>query len=529
MHGVHSPAPAEPPAAELAATSSARSAHLSRGARAAIALASALLYLSLAPRCLGEGDSAEFTLALALTGAPHPPGYPLYTLVGSLFVHVLRGAGFGWAHAANLWSACGAAAAIFALVTLADRLLPSAGRLRGGARACTIALALLPLAAHPTFLRAATQAEVYSWEIAWTAALAVTALGFLRRLDSESTTPDARAVLRAALAWGALAGVALAHRPTMLAFAAAFTVALAWSTSRRRLLRPSHALAAIAAAMLPASTNLWFAYRAVHPAAFQWPLLEPGVNGLLLHTAGAIYRSYLGARAGGGSGADQFGTLLPLFVLGAAALAWMLPALARRGDRAAIACLVALAGAAAAQGAFVAVYGVTDFDFFLLPALVPVTIAFALAIARMLERSEAPLTPAALALTASLCVAAVPVVQESSRLARVAAADASVRAAFDALPFESGVVVWNSDSYTRLVALQLLEGRKRGVVVLNGGVLTWPAARRDAAKRLGFDPLEDLELRTDEDLARIAPHLAEHPGLAVADFELWWSAHAAGR
>ncbi|MBI5170612.1 MAG: DUF2723 domain-containing protein [Candidatus Eisenbacteria bacterium] len=484
--------------------------------------------MALAPRCLGEGDSAEFTLALALTGAAHPPGYPLYTLAGSVFVHALRGAGLGWAHAANLWSACGAAAAIFALVTLADRLLPPTGRLRGGARACVIALALLPLAAHPTFLRAATQAEVYSWEVAWTAALAVTALGFLRHLDADAPPLETRSLLRAALAWGALAGVALAHRPTMLAFAGSFTVTLASSAARRGVLRPALLAAAFGAALLPASANLWFAYRALHPAAFQWPLLEPGVNGLLQHTAGAIYRSYLGARVGGGSGLALVGTLLPLFALGAAALAWMIPSIARRGDRPALACLLALAGAAVAQGAFVAVYAVSDFDFFLLPALVPVTMAFALALARMLERSEAPLTPAALALTTSLCVAAVPVVQESARLAQVAAADASVREAFDALPFERGVVVWNSDSHTRLVALQLLEGRKRGVVVLNGGVLTWPAARRDAAKRLGFDPLEGLELRTDEDLARIAPHLAERPGLAVADFGLWWSARAAG-
>ncbi len=290
----------------------------------------------------------------------------------------------------------------------------------------------------------------------------------------------------------------------------------------------ARALTALVAALLPAATNLWFAYRALHPAAFQWPLLEPGARGLLQHTAGAIYRSYLGAPASGGSGAALVGSLLPLFVLGAVALAWMWPALLRRGEHAALTGLLALSGAALALGAFVTLYAVPDFDFFLLPALVPVTMAFALAIARMLERSETPLTPAALALTTSLCVAAIPVVQERARLGGIAAADASVREAFDALPFDRGVVVWNSDSYTRLVALQLLEGRKPGVIVLNGGVLTWPAARREAAKRLGFDPLEGLELRTDEDLARIAPRLAERPGLAVADFGLWWGARAAG-
>lgn len=55
------------------------------------------------------GDSAEFAEAMALFGVPHPPGYPLYTLLGGLFVRALRWGDFG--HRANLFSAVSAAGA----------------------------------------------------------------------------------------------------------------------------------------------------------------------------------------------------------------------------------------------------------------------------------------------------------------------------------------------------------------------------------------------------------------------------------
>ena len=39
------------------------------------------------PGVCGNKDASEFTLVLATRGVAHPTGYPLYTLLGSLFVH----------------------------------------------------------------------------------------------------------------------------------------------------------------------------------------------------------------------------------------------------------------------------------------------------------------------------------------------------------------------------------------------------------------------------------------------------------
>jgi len=59
------------------------------------------------------GDSAEFSEATAVLGVPHPPGYPLYTMLGAVFVRLVRAGDFGYR--ANLFSAFwgAAAAAVF--------------------------------------------------------------------------------------------------------------------------------------------------------------------------------------------------------------------------------------------------------------------------------------------------------------------------------------------------------------------------------------------------------------------------------
>ena len=55
------------------------------------------LYLVLAPPVTGPKDAAEFTVVLATGGAAHPTGYPLYVMVGHLFVVALHAAGASWA------------------------------------------------------------------------------------------------------------------------------------------------------------------------------------------------------------------------------------------------------------------------------------------------------------------------------------------------------------------------------------------------------------------------------------------------
>ena len=67
----------------------------------AVGFVALLVYIWLAPRVPGAGDSSEFMLVLAVDGVAHPPGYPLYTLLGHLFVVTAHALGAGWAFAAN--------------------------------------------------------------------------------------------------------------------------------------------------------------------------------------------------------------------------------------------------------------------------------------------------------------------------------------------------------------------------------------------------------------------------------------------
>ncbi len=491
---------------------------------AALSVAFFLLHAALAPRVMGEGDSAEFTLALALTGVPHPPGYPLYTLAGSVFVHALRGMGFGWAHAANLWSAAGAGIALLLTAALADRMIPSALRLGRAPRALVIASALTAMAVNPVFMRAATQAEVYSWEAAWTALSALAALALLRRIEVR-TSATARGEVPASFAWGVLMGVVLAHRPTMAATAVPLTLVLVAAMVRHARLRTAIVLASMAGFCLPMSAQWFIAWRAEHPAAFQWPMLEPTVQSVLAHASATYYRAYLG---GGGSRGDGggpfFSALLPVFLLAALSAVIVAPQL--RGSRAGKV-LLALLGGASLQCVFVAVYRVSDFAYFLLPLLVPAVVLLACGAAVLVSRASAPMPPAAALFVVAASCGAFAVRGEFTHVRAIAQTDEDVRAAFVALPFERGIVVWNSDSYTRLVGYQLLEGRKPGIVVLNGSVLTWPPARRAATQRLGFDPLAGLTLRTDADLASVARHIASRTAWPVADFGVWWESGGA--
>ena len=72
-----------------------------------------LYYQTLGPTITGE-DSGEFITAAYTLGIPHPPGYPLYCLLGHLFTWLPRGE-IAWR--VNLMSACFGAGTVY-MVTL---------------------------------------------------------------------------------------------------------------------------------------------------------------------------------------------------------------------------------------------------------------------------------------------------------------------------------------------------------------------------------------------------------------------------
>src|SRR3954452_20419673 len=50
-----------------------------------VGVASLLVYLRTMCRTIYVGDSGELAAAVHVMGIPHPPGYPLYVILGKLF------------------------------------------------------------------------------------------------------------------------------------------------------------------------------------------------------------------------------------------------------------------------------------------------------------------------------------------------------------------------------------------------------------------------------------------------------------
>lgn len=474
---------------------------------------------ALALRVMGEGDGAEFALTLALGGIPHPSGYPLYILFGHVFVRALRALGVDWPLAANLWSAAGAAVATLLTAALADRLIPAAPRLGRAGRLALIVAAALALFANPVFIRAATQAEVHSWHVAWVAGSGLAALAAWRALSGRA--PLAASRLRAfTFGWGLLTGAGLAHHLTAIFFIVPLGLLLVLAARRARRLDAPVVLAFVAGVTLPLLSFCFVAWRAVRPARFQWPALEPGWSGVFAHATGAVYRTFVGGFAP--SPAEQqllFGAVAPVVLpglLAALTVAWQ----ARRTADAAP--LAALLAAAALQSAFALRYAVIDPSAYFLPVMVVSVVALARLGAGLTEGLTSPALGRIFALAAMSMVSFAWVGSEVDHARRIAGVDAQVREAFRALPFDRGVVVWHSDSYVRLRAQQLLDGERPGLVVIDPAMLTWAPERRAQTRALGFDPLAGMRLESDADLAGVAGNIARQTTLPVVDFAPWW-------
>lgn len=156
-----------------------------------VAFALALYTATLLPG-VGKGDVAEFQRAAPTLGLAHSTSYPLYTLLGWLWIHAPLGDTPAWRM--NFFSAVAAAGAVGALYTV--------GRAFGQQRAVAAAAAL-SFAVSLTFWKQATIAEVYAL-----AALlqAVLILVLLRWRDGRAPF------------WliGAIIGLALAHHRTII-------------------------------------------------------------------------------------------------------------------------------------------------------------------------------------------------------------------------------------------------------------------------------------------------------------------------
>lgn len=472
-----------------------------------IALIVFATYLALAPRTTGDGDAGEFTLVLAVAGVAHPPGYALHTLLGHAWVTALHTFGVSWARAASSFSALGGAVAIAAMHALATRLVPRSDAL--GRRGAAL-VALAPCACfgfHPAWLRETTVAEVNSWHVALVAVLA---------LQTHRLVRAGRMTPRAVLGWGVLCGVALGHHPTALFAVLPFGVVLALASRRASVPSATASLAAGAGMMLGLTPALWIAWRAAHPASYQWPLLEPTLGAVIGHLRGGIYTTYLGGFAPSETQRRLlFDTVLPPLLAGLGALAiaaWRVP---EPGDRATMrAALVACALGIA----FTFTYGVMDpVTYFLAPlllALLGLAVAGGWLAARL--RQPVAAVPVVIVLAA---LAWMGCADATARARRLEASDAALHARWRALPIERGIVLLSTDYHVRLRAWQLLGHEHPDVYVGDPAMLTWGPPRREFLARFGFDPLAGLDLRDDSQLPLIAPNIARQTSLPVIDFE----------
>jgi hypothetical protein len=454
---------------------------------AALALALAL-YLAQVPPASGEKDGSEFTLVLATLGVAHPTGYPLYTLLGHLFASAVHALGAGWPWAANVWSAAGGAVAILFLHALSMELIPTVAipSARGRAALAALPTALFGLA--PMWTYEATLGEVYSWHLAWTMAASFWFARTQRALGNPSSPWGRREAGRAALAWGALAGLGVSHHLTSTLTLLPLTAALVWSARRRASLGLREIGLGLGAAALPLlSSWAYLLVRAGHPTAHLWPDLTPGLGPAWAHLTGSFYHGRLGSFAPSAEqremlAASVYPVLAPSLLLSGLAL---FAARGREEGRV----LGPLWAAALTGTAFAFSYGVPDpSSYFMAP--LALSAAGLVPLGATLWRSmPAGVVAAALGVTG---LSAVWTHAGLSRKAQLTQYDRELHEHWASIPVEEGFVIWPSDTYARFLEYQRLRGEKPRLEVINPAFLLRSPGRERFQARHGFDPAAGL-------------------------------------
>lgn len=245
-----------------------------------------LYHSSLAPTVLA-GDGGEFQMAPYLLAVAHPTGYPLYSLLGWAWSHLL-GVG-NVAYRMNLFSAfCGALAVALLYPMVCCLLRLAVPGLSPVARRLCAALATVFFAVTPTFWSQASIAEVYGLHILLVVLVLYLLLTWAERRQTHR-------LLLAALCFG----LSLAHHRTTLLLAPAI-LAYLWLTDRwlwrnRRLL-----LKGAVCLVVPLVLYLYIPLRAPHTPYFHLPL-SAGTELALYDNTPAGFVEYMMGGAFGGS------------------------------------------------------------------------------------------------------------------------------------------------------------------------------------------------------------------------------------
>ncbi len=460
-----------------------------------VLLAAALLgcYLLLAPHVSGDKDASEFALVLATGGVLHPTGYPLYTLLGHAFVVLLHGCGAGFVFAANAWAACGGGVAMLLFHRLALRLLPARGDLSRRERFLLAALPVVVLGFNPVWLAECTVVEVHSWQMAWTCGTALFFVGLVQALETRGARLT-RLPLRMA-AWGLLCGLGGALHTTAVFFAGGTTLAVCWALADAKRFRAWVPLVWLAAGIVPLLSYGYVAFKAFHPGTSEvWPMLEPGLRGVLAHVTASAYRMNLGHWApDAGQAAWLRWYVYPFLLPGLALLAFQ--SWEARGARRRV--MTGLLVAAVAQTIFVHRYGVPDPNAYFLPCLAVVALTLVLPAAGLLmrlrrTRSAVAFATAGAGVTLALfAVLSVNLIAGKWRM--LVELDEYLHGMWQSIPYGRAIVLWPVDGAARLREYQVFRGEKPGLDVINTTNLTYDAPRSRFRRKYGFDPLARVD------------------------------------
>ncbi len=216
----------------------------------AVAAAALILYVKTLCGDIFWQDSGLYNRSVGLLGSGVPPGFPSYHLLCYLFTML---PGVAAIVGMNLFSAVAGAASAFFIVLLVYEVTDD-----GPARAVAAAAATLAYIAAPTIWLQSTTAEVYTLNMALTAATVLALFAWRRRRD-------ARWLYAAAFIYG----LACANHPQQAVLLVPYVVFVVWN-GRRGGLRAVHVAPLAALWLFAMSTYLYLPVRSAAGVAMDW-------------------------------------------------------------------------------------------------------------------------------------------------------------------------------------------------------------------------------------------------------------------
>jgi hypothetical protein len=480
-------------------------------------LVSFVVYAVTVHPSLPTGDSGELISAASVLGVAHPPGYPLYTLLG----HAAMWLPFGEpAVRMNLLSAVLDAAAVGVVFVLVHRLV---GR-RGWAPLVAATVGALLLAFSTVFWTYSVVAEVFALNNLFAAVLLLVAVEWHRRPE------------RVRLLWvlAFLLGLALTNQQTILVLLPALAL-LAWRPVRRVHVRDAAAaLGLFVAGLLP---YLYLPFAARRDPAVDWG--DPETFGAFRSVVTrANYGTFtLSAQGRKGSASEQLSLLTGNLAHGFVFVGLLLAALGvwwawrhRRVEGLALALAFVVAGPVFV--AYARVYVADDLTkgvierFYMLPSI-PLAALAGLGAWQTLLWAQSRRLPAAVAVGAGVALLAVPVAaavahegtagQRGNHVALDYAKDLLGPLAPNAL-----LLMRSDENYTSVVYAQEVDGIRRDVVALDAELLKLPSTveaerRRHPGLSIPFAAYDGGRTTSLADVVRA--NLPKRPVYAVGAME----------